>query len=584
MSRLAILVALLVLAGIGVPQVPAAVEVGGVTYDHVDPGEPFTAVAQPREDWQPARATRAEGRAGLIAYWRPAPEDLRPWSRPRPEECVRKPLRTFAALGETEPVWVAIYARDDLTRITARVEDLPEGVTSELFVVHFWPQRTSWRTRQYYITPELLLPYDAADGYAWFPGQGVLERKSYDLPAGTTGAVWLRLKVARSATPGTYRFRLHLQAEHHRRLTVPLELEVLPFELRKPEKRAWLMYADIGRWEKMSDQQRWIDAKDFAAHGMDGLVSMPLGVPDLSRLKEGVVKWDVSQTRRYLELLQQAGLRGPWVMSGGLVRKVQKALGLTVLDLKKPWPTELKEGLKTAARPLADLYSKLGLDWYFYGWDEPSGDNLYAIQQYQCWKEAGAPIYVTMCRAGFWGLMAQYLDAPCFSTSFVSNKVACEKTREDCRQFGKKFWWYGSGCYIGQEGRLFPNRYLAGILFWKTGADAQVSWTYMRPHENPFNDFDGVKVNRVEPKDQTTVYPWLEKAGDWSTYRGPIQTIQWEALREGIDDYCYLWTLHDLASRAAAAPNPERARAGRRLPGLCGTSVLLCPGPQTVAG
>ncbi len=541
----------------------AEVEVGGVVYDHVDPGEPFTSVDKPSEDWDPPSPTKAEAGAGLIPYWRPAPEELRPWSRPRREECIRQPLRVFAALGETEPLWVALYAREDLARISARLEGLPERVTPELFVVHFWPQRTSWKTREYYVTPELLVPYDAAEGHAWFPGGQVLQRRSYDLAAGTTGAVWLRLNVSRAAASGTYRFRLHLQAERRGRLTVPIELEVLPFELRKPPDRSWLVYGDTYRWRGMSDEQRWLDAKDYAAHGMDGIVELPSGTPDLAQVREGRVKWDINEARRYLELLRQAGMKGPWVMSGGLARQVQQALGISA-DLNQPWPEEIRRGVQAGARALNEAYEGLGVPWFFYGTDEPSEDNVYAVEQYRNWKAGGAPVYVTICRPGFWTAMAPSLDAPCFASFMVSNAEASQKTREECEGLGKQFWWYGSGCYIGQEGRIFPNRFLAGILFWKTGAWSQVSWTYMRPHEDPFNDFDGEKANQVEPKEQATVYPWLERAGDWSSYRGPIQTIQWEALREGVDDYCYLYTLGDLATRAARASGVERARAGRQ--------------------
>jgi hypothetical protein len=541
----------------------ADVEVGGVLYDHVDAGEPFTATAQPADDWAVPPSTAAEAAAGMIAYWRPAPEELLPSSRPRPNELIRRPLRVFAARGETEPLWIAVYARDDLARITARLENLIPAVSAELFVVHFWPQRTSWRTREYYITPELLLPYEASEGYAWFPARHILERRPYDLKANTTGAIWLRLDVSRSAPPGIHRFTLALKAENRKPLAVPIELEILPFELIKPADKSWLIYGDMGRWRHMTDAQRWLDAKDYATHGMDGIVEMPLGSADFTELAQGRVKWDISETRRYLELLKQAGMKGPWVVVGGVAWQVRQALGSSA-DLNQPWPDQIRQGVQAAARAAAEAFATLGIEWFFYGVDEPSADNVYAVEDYRNWKAGGVPVYVTICQPDFWTSMAEYLDAPCFASFMVSNPEACEKTREACERLGKQFWWYGSGSYTGQEGRMFPNRFLAGYLFWKTGARCQVSWTYVRPHEDPFNDFDGEKANSMEPKEQATVYPWLERPGDWSSYRGPIQTIQWEALREGVDDYRYLHTLKELADKAAGAPGIERARAGRK--------------------
>ncbi len=541
----------------------AGVEIGGVVYDHVDPGPPFSPAKAAQETWQPAKPTRAERHAGMIAYYRPAPELLRPWSRPKAEECVRGRIRVFAARGEIEPVWVALYALEDLHNIRARVEGLPDEVKAEIFVVHFWPQRTSWRSRTYYITPELLLPYNAEEGSVWTPAQYVLVEKPYEIPAGRTGALWVRFSVGRSAAPGTYSLRLRLQAAKKAALSVPISLEILPFMLSKPPDKFWLMYGDVRRWAKMSDEQRWLDAKDFASHGIDGIVEMPLGNFDLSGLKQGRVKIDIKQTRRYLELLRQAGMRGPWVMVGRVAGQVRRALGISA-DLNKPWPEAIRQGVQKCAAAAASAYKNLGIEWYFYGCDEPSEENIYAIEQYKNWHEGGAPIYVTINRPGFWTAMAEYIDAPCFSKWLIDNPVRWRGMMDSCRRLGKQMWWYGSGCYIGQEGRMFPNRFLAGYLFWKTQARCQVSWTYTRPHEDPFNDFDGVKANRVEPKEQATIYPWWEKPGDWSSYRGPIQTIQWEALREGIDDYCYLYTLSSEAERAASAPGREQSRGGRK--------------------
>ena len=110
---------------------------------------------------------------------------------------------------------------------------------------------------------------------------------------------------------------------------------------------------------------------------------------------------------------------------------------------------------------------------------------------------------------------------------------------------------------------MFHNRYGAGLLFWKTGAKAQVSWTFCRPHEDVFNDFDGARVNHREPKEQATVYPHFLKPDDWSTYQGAIPTIAWEALREGVDDYRYLHTLAQTIAEARAHRD-ERVRAAAR--------------------
>ena len=87
-----------------------------------------------------------------------------------------------------------------------------------------------------------------------------------------------------------------------------------------------------------------------------------------------------------------------------------------------------------------------------------------------------------------------------------------------------------------------------------------MSWTFCRPHEDVFNDFDGTPANRAEPKEQATAYPHLLKPDDWSTYQGAIPTIAWESLREGVDDYSYLRMLATLIEEAQRS----RSEAARR--------------------
>ncbi len=204
--------------------------------------------------------------------------------------------------------------------------------------------------------------------------------------------------------------------------------------------------------------------------------------------------------------------------------------------------------------------NQLGVEWYYYGWDEPHATNFYfyALQQYKYWHEGGAPTYVTG------GVRWDFLDVPCMVLGAVRTEAMVKYHQQICKHNDAQFWWYGTGSYIGCETRLVPNRYRSGYYFWKTGARAQVSWTFMRVQEDPYNDFDGVKVNPQEPKEQCTAYPRPMKPGDWSTYQGAIPTLQWEGLREGVNDYLYAWTLKSLAQEAMQSPQPAVRMAGRR--------------------
>ena len=532
------------------------VTIGGITYDHVDPGEPFTRAAVPEQDWEAPTPNRAERAAGMMPYVTSDPGDYKPYRIPRAEERVAK-LSAFLTPGEDEPVWVGVYALAGLEGLSVRVDPGSAPVTVDVRHEHFWPQRTGWRSRRWYITPELLLP--CADGMKLVPAkQGVLREVPFNLGVAETAAFWLTLTAAPDASPGSYKATVTVSSEDRPQLALPLNIEVLPFTLQRPADRYWLLYCDQARWRRMSDEQVQAELRDFARHGMNGLVEGPLGSPDLSEIKSGKVTFDASPYRRLAGLCEEAGLPGPHVCSmGGMPARVREALGVPCDLAKDTWPKAVSDGVAAVSRAAVEATKDLPQRWYFYGVDEPGGDNTYAIQEYQSWRRGGAETYATFYNLGFLEKASEYLTAPCFVTGLISAEHTARAAREACEKTGAEFWWYGTGSYVNhfpQEGYMFHNRYGAGFLFWKTGAKGEVSWTFCRPHEDVFNDFDGSRQNAAEPKEQATSYPHLLKPNDWSTYQGAIPTIAWESLREGVDDYRYLHTLTKLIAQAQESP------------------------------
>jgi hypothetical protein len=82
---------------------------------------------------------------------------------------------------------------------------------------------------------------------------------------------------------------------------------------------------------------------------------------------------------------------------------------------------------------------------------------------------------------------------------------------------------------------------MAGVHFWRTEATGCWSWTFLRPKESAYDDFDG-GAHR-EGKDACIAYPTPDG-------KALVPTLQWEGLREGVDDYRYLATLRTLIERA----------------------------------
>jgi len=530
------------------------VVIGGVTYDHVDEGKTFLKAPTSGQPWEMPKPYRQERRAGMMAFITADPGEYTPDRRPKTEEHCKR-LYAFLSQGETTCFWVGVHALKDLRglRLDVDLDDVP--LAAEARHMHCWPQRTAWNSTRWYMTPELLLPF--GDGKRTVPvREGLLAEEAFDLNAGQTVGFWITLRAQTTSLDRIYRGTLSVRGRDERPLELPLEVQLLPILLRRPEEKRWLLYCDASRWRPMSEGQVLDELKDFAEHGFDGLVHAPFGTIDMSRFQEGVVRFDSTPFREIVALCKRAGLEGPHVCSmGGVPAKVKSALGISCDLNNDVWPEELRRGVKAVAEAVVEGTEDIDATWYFYGVDEPTGDNTYAIQEYQCWHDGGALTYATFFQIEFLERASAYLTAPCFVSGLVSDEERAQVARETCERTGAEFWWYGTGCYVNpspQECLMFPNRYGAGLFFWKTGAKVQVTWTFCRPHGDVFNDFDGTPQNRMEPKEQATVYPHLLRANDWSTYQGAIPTIAWESLREGFNDYLYLETLTCAIEQARA--------------------------------
>ena len=186
--------------------------------------------------------------------------------------------------------------------------------------------------------------------------------------------------------------------------------------------------------------------------------------------------------------------------------------------------------------------------------DEPNSPRRRAalIKSSEVMKRFGAKVFTT-CRASTARAADAWLDAPCYSSGELrAGKENVERLQKECRQSGDLFFWYGFGSYGGQDGNLQANRLRAGFYFYKTGADGAWGWTFQRCRGNPYSDFDG------SSGDYCITYPLRQG-------HGSLPTIQWEAVREGVDDYRYV---HTLLARIQLARQSKHVRL-RQLAARC---------------
>lgn len=158
---------------------------------------------------------------------------------------------------------------------------------------------------------------------------------------------------------------------------------------------------------------------------------------------------------------------------------------------------------------------------------------------------------------------------------------AYDESRSKARQAaGEEVWWYVC-CgphhpypnnfidYAAVDHRILPWitwRYgVNGILYWDT--------TYWR--DNPWEiamSYTPDGKGRWGNGDGRLLYPPVKKPSDTFVAKGPVPSIRWEMIREGIEDYDYFRILQDRVNRNAAKGGAAVVK-GREALKLVGSSA-----------
>ena len=501
------------------------------------------------EEHPAAQPSHADEQAGYQIFQRAEPGSIRPNSYPAEQE-LRTEIKVRATPGEFETVYFALQPLRDLpgTAVSVGPFSTADGkavaIGCELRVARCWPQLTDWRSTTFHVVPELLE-----------------ERAAVDLRKGCPQQYAAILHVPGQLAAGVYSAPVQVVAGGQRSQAAMLRLEVLPFALRNPPGIVWGLYPDTARWNRFDDRQIAAELKAFREHGMDVLMLYPLGASQWT-WQDGRLAADFSRFRNQVRLYKQAGLGGPMVMSiQGSEGFVTRLTGYKRAENEKEFWDAYRQMLALLKQESeADQWPEFVL----HSVDEPhSGPVLEeAIRTLSVIKEAGFKTFNTCYGKAVREALDPYLDYRCYNNiGFLSMRTpeGTEELRRETLASGDVFWWYGTGCYTNgalvQDGNVLVNRFMGGLHFWRTGATGCWSWTFLRPKGNAYDDFDG--GDHREHKDACIAYHTPDG-------KALVPTLQWEGLREGVDDYRYLHTLRatiEEARKAGQTTAAERAAA-----------------------
>ena len=462
------------------------------------------------ETRQMTEPTTADLARGFIA-WTPNWMELIYPNSVSAAEDLKRPCRAFATPGEYEPVAVAIRALQALSGVRVQVGDLVSDSHRigadrvEVRKVTCWPQRigSSWGT-EYRVLPELLELFEALE-----------------VPAETTQEFWLTLHVPEDAAPGDYRAPLRVTAGEGKVWEGELSLRVLPCKLAESPRVVGMYWRD----EDLSPELAEAQVRDMLAHGM-GAVTLSRK-PTISNV-DGKPAVDGSELQSFLQMLKRLGIRGPIPYYPGLQGMVKRAVPEG--DFDAMFVETVRQIQEVSARE--DTLRLL-----FYPVDEIGNDDKRGQEaNHLCGligKVPGAVSYITVNNYASGEKWGDTFDIWCGNVEYSAD----EEQRLLAR--GKRYMRYGSA-YLNDCRKA---RNTSGFGFYRRPAEAMYYWHYQAYNGDPFNDFDGTA------RDWCAVYPGED---------GLIPTMDWEAIREGVDDLRTIATLEELAARAEQGTEAQR--------------------------
>jgi hypothetical protein len=359
------------------------------------------------------------------------------------------------------------------------------------------------------------------------------------IPAGTNRQFYATLRIPVRAVPGVYTGKLTGRTRDGMALSWEVSVEVLPFDL-EPTPYA---YGAFYRTYERSPEQKQTEGVESPgtfpvyrtlAQMQAEFISMVEHGFNTAQFYEGTptrtaAGWDFSKLERLLAMARQAGLtRSPFTW-----------LGHGMAFAPRPGP----DGPQTAAEVVQQIGEFITAanafckekgypQPAFYGEDEASGDKLIGLRPgYAAATRAGGIVAVA-CYPSYFGEVGDALSLPIVYGG--AQTPAGERALRASQKAGYECWIYNvPASNMAASPAVYRRRY--GLAMWKNGEQGAMPWefsgmlSYAFAYEKPLYAF---------------AYPTVSGK--------PVDTIIYEAYREGIYDTRYLATLQSWLGKAKA--------------------------------
>ena len=439
-------------------------------------------------------------------------------------------------------------------------------------------------------------PTDATGVRDWWPDALPPLAKPIDVAAGENQPLWVLVHVPRDAKAGDYQGSLSLEAEGFS-AQVPLRLHVWDFTLpdRNHLETAFGFNAhEVFRYHQAktdADRRKLLDLyfQSFAEHRISPYDPTPLDpfrvkfLPDAKPARAEIDFGDFDRAMAAaLEKYHFTNFSLPIQGMGGGTFHARWEPSIANFGEKTPeYQAMFASQVQQIESHLRDKgWLKMA---YVYWFDEPDPKDYDFVRQGMQRLHRYAPGIQRMLTEEPVEALAGAVDIWC-PVSFNYRHEAAEKRRAQ----GERFWWYvccgpkAPYCTLfidhpATELRVWHwqtwQRKIVGTLIWATNywtSEAAYPDAPQNPYEDPMSYVSGYGTPKGTKSfwgngDGRFLYPPLAaavpgKSGPAAVLEGPVSSLRWEMLREGVEDYEFLWLLRDLLAKRRAGLSAEDAR------------------------
>nr|WP_321399891.1 hypothetical protein [uncultured Desulfobacter sp.] len=396
-----------------------------------------------------------------------------------------------------------------------------------------------------------------------------------DVEKETSQALWLDIYTPKSTPAGKYSGNIIMETQRQILSKIPLEIEVLPFEL--DEAREWSRGAYIS---KFIDKK---EAENLVEHGHTQ-VSWWTSSGYRLRLKNGQISADFSPSLDYLKMLDNVGMTGPHTVflggdtpklindiflllnrpaiTGGRDIKYRGQYGAT--DLTAPFEQYLSQTLKQFYDQMKSCGHEEILTVIL---DEP--DHRPRPERLNWYNKIFSIVEKQVPELQTFGVFYHKDDEKKLSLHHDVWSTNCPSINkyEACKEANRKLFTYHGGFnFYGSPGK---PRFSIGIIPWVYEADGTFYWAIWN-HDMNQREKDDIFSPLTFRGQSTTIGRSTGKANS-----GPISTLIHKGFREAVDDARYIKTFEKLLDHVSTASSKMENRINEQKRWLKGVQTIF---------